>query len=159
MAALTRRFRLARLKDDSGAELIEFAIVFPIFMVVVAAILDFGFLFQRYEVVTNAAREGARMATLPDFASTTQDPDIRSRVRSYLTAAGLTATVPDSDIPITRGTETLPSGLTIGTVKVGVNYPSAFVLMAPFAPLLGGSAPGTITLKAASVMRVEGAGS
>lgn len=151
-----RRFRLARLKDDSGAELIEFAIVFPIFMVVVAAILDFGFLFQRYEVITNAAREGARMGSLgdPNYG----DDDIRGRVRSYLAAAGLTATVPDSDIPITRGTETLPSGLVIATVKVGVNYPSAFVLMAPFAGLIGGSAPGTITLKAASVMRREGPG-
>jgi Flp pilus assembly protein TadG len=154
MAALMRRFRLSRLKNDSGAELIEFAIVFPIFMVVVAAILDFGFLFQRYEVITNAAREGARMGSLPGYA----DTDIRGRVRNYLTAAGLMATVPDSDIPITRGTETLPSGLVIATVKVGVNYPSAFVLMAPFAPLIGGSAPGAITLKAASVMRLEGPG-
>ena len=30
-------------------------------------IIDFGFLFQRYEVVTNAAREGARVAILPGY--------------------------------------------------------------------------------------------
>ena len=34
---------------------------------VVLGIIDFGFLFQRYETVTNAAREGARMAVLPDY--------------------------------------------------------------------------------------------
>ncbi len=31
-------------------------------------ILDFGILFQRYEVITNAAREGARVAVLPGYA-------------------------------------------------------------------------------------------
>jgi Flp pilus assembly protein TadG len=155
MAALRSRLRLARLKDDRGAELIEFAIVFPIFMVVIAAMLDFGFLFQRYEVVTNAAREGARLGVLNNQGYTVGD--IQQRVRNYMTAGGLTGSFPDPTV--TYGTETLPSGLTIQTVKVLVQYPSSFVLMAPFAALIGGSAPGTITLKAASVMRVEVPGS
>ena len=68
-----RWLRARRLGGDSGAELIEFAIVFPLLMVVTAGILDFGFLFQRYEVVTNSAREGARIGTLGDYT----DADIR----------------------------------------------------------------------------------
>ena len=59
------RRRLARYASDRGAELIEMAIVLPILLFIFAGIIDFGFMFQRYEVLTNAAREGARMGTLP----------------------------------------------------------------------------------------------
>ena len=47
-------------------------------LLVVLGIAEFGFIFQRYEVVTNAAREGARMAVLPGY--TTADVDARVRV-------------------------------------------------------------------------------
>ena len=47
-------------------------------------------MFQRYEVVTNAAREGARVGVLPDFTAT----DVQNRVNGYLAASGLTATAP-----------------------------------------------------------------
>ena len=52
---------------ERGAELVEFALVFPMLLLVMLGIMDFGFLFQRYEVVTNAAREGARVAILPGY--------------------------------------------------------------------------------------------
>ena len=43
----------------AGAELIEFAIVAPILLLLIAGIVDFGMMFRTYEAVTNAAREGA----------------------------------------------------------------------------------------------------
>ena len=49
-------------QDERGSELVEFALVFPLLLMVVLAIVDFGFMFQRYEVVTNAAREGESRA-------------------------------------------------------------------------------------------------
>ncbi len=65
---MMQRLRLRRRgRREDGAELIELAIVLPILLLVVAAIIDFGFLFQRYEAVTNAAREGARIAVLPGY--------------------------------------------------------------------------------------------
>ena len=54
-----------RRRGERGAALVEFALAVPLLLVVIAGIVDFGFAFQRYEVITNAAREGARMATLP----------------------------------------------------------------------------------------------
>ena len=63
-----------RLACDKGAELIEFALVFPLLLLVMFGIMDFGLLFQRYETVTNAAREGARIAVLPDYARPTSRP-------------------------------------------------------------------------------------
>lgn len=150
MASLKTRLRNS---DDTGAELIELAIVLPILLLVVAAIMDFGFLFQRYEVVTNAAREGARVAVLPGYGAA----DVQARVQAYLTASGLTgtATIP----PPVYGTQTLPGGLVVSTVTVNVQYPSQFAFIGPMAAMFGGAGWGTITLRANSVMRVEAGGS
>ncbi len=63
-------------------------LVLPLLLLVVLGILDFGMLFWRYESVTNAAREGARVAILPGYSTT----DVENRVEQYLTDAGLTAT-------------------------------------------------------------------
>jgi len=128
-------------------------LVLPILLLVVAAIMDFGFMFQRYEVVTNAAREGARVAVLPGYGI----PQAQARVTTYLTASGLTAAAPAPTV--VYGTQTLPGGLVVSTATVTVQYPSQFAFIGPIASMIGGSGWGTITLQASSVMRVEGAGS
>ena len=65
MATLKTGWNWRRRLASERAELIEFALVFPLLLMVVLGIVDFGFLFQRMEVVTNAAREGARIACVP----------------------------------------------------------------------------------------------
>jgi Flp pilus assembly protein TadG len=138
-------------KADSGAELIELAIALPILLLVTCGIIDFGIMFQRYEAVTNAAREGARVGVLQDFTAT----DVQNRVKDYLAASGLTASAPAptvtySTVPISVG------GPSISVVKVVVQYPHQFVFLGP-AALIGGSSLGNITLAASSTMRREGA--
>ncbi len=44
--------------------------VLPLLLLVMFGIVDFGFLFQRYVVLTNAAMEGARVAVLPGYTDT-----------------------------------------------------------------------------------------
>jgi len=139
-------------KDDQGAELIELALVLPILLFIIAGIVDFGFLFQRYEVVTNAAREGARIAVLPGGYDT--NANVTARVQQYLTASGLTNT---ATVTRTPTSQTLPSGLVVQTVEVQVDYPSAFSFIGPIAGMVGGSGWNTITLRARSTMRSESA--
>ncbi|MGH7900011.1 MAG: TadE/TadG family type IV pilus assembly protein, partial [Candidatus Binatia bacterium] len=68
MTVCTTRSRLVRRwLSESGAELVEFAFVLPVLLLLIAAIADFAFLFQSYEVATNAVREGARLAVLPGY--------------------------------------------------------------------------------------------
>ena len=43
-------------------------------------------MFQRYEVVTNAAREGARVAVLPGYVNA----DVQARVAAYLSSGRTT---------------------------------------------------------------------
>jgi Flp pilus assembly protein TadG len=150
MASITNTLR--RLwAADSGAELIELAIALPILLLVTCGIIDFGIMFQRYEVVTNAAREGARVGVLGDFTAT----DVQNRVTDYLAASGLTGapapTVTYSTVPIGAG------GPSIAVVKVVVQYPNQFVFLGPAAQLVGGSSFASITLAASSTMRREGA--
>src|SRR3954462_11071045 len=77
--------RRNRWRSERGAELIEFVLVMPLLLLVMCGIFGFGFLFQRYEVLTNAAREGARLAALPGYTET----DVTARVNAYLTAGGV----------------------------------------------------------------------
>ena len=90
MASLNLRRRHAAA-PERGAELIEFALVLPLLLLLVLGIVDFGFLFQRLEVVTNAAREGARIAVLPGYGT----DDVKDRVNDYLEEGG---------VPIVPGT-------------------------------------------------------
>ena len=135
---------------ESGAELIEFAIALPILLLVIGGVIDFAILFQRYEVVTNAAREGARVAVLPDFGVA----DVQARVTSYLVASGLTDAAPAPQVTYNT-TEVTPGGPSIDVVRVTVQYPHQFLLLTPLAGLIGKGAHADIMLAAASTMRLE----
>ena len=144
------RVRLRRrLRSESGAELIETALTLPLLLLVVVGIIEFGFVFQKYEVITNAAREGARVLVLPAFGPA----DAQTRVNQYLTAAGLDpgqATVP---LP-GASTSTDLGGSCIWTVTVTVSYPHQAPFLTGITSYFGGTL-GNFTLNAASTMRTE----
>jgi Flp pilus assembly protein TadG len=131
-----------------GAELVEFALVLPLLLLLVAGVIDFGFLFQQNQVITNAAREGARVGVLPGYA----DADITARVTAYLTAAGLRG----ATTAITRTTATVGTQ-TITLVNVSVTFPHTFAVLGPISALVRGSFA-TTTLTAVCSMRVEAPG-
>ena len=43
-------------------------VVLPLLLLMLFGIIDFGFMFQRYVVLTNAAMEGARVGILPGYS-------------------------------------------------------------------------------------------
>jgi Flp pilus assembly protein TadG len=51
-----------RRRRSRGQSLVEFSLVLPIFLIVLAGVIDFGFMFFSRMTVINAAREGARWA-------------------------------------------------------------------------------------------------
>ena len=136
------------LSSQSGAELVEFALVLPVFLLITAGIVDFGFVFQQYNVITNAAREGARLAVVPN----TSDLAIERRVSAYVKAGGLTGApttaITSVEIP------THPGGPRYNGVKVVVTYPCRFLMLGPITSMLGPTlAPPT--LRAEAAMRNE----
>ncbi len=134
-----------RTGDERGAALVEFALCLPLLLVVIAGIVDFGFAFQRYEVITNAAREGARLASLPQYQGNTTM--IKDRVRTYvqqglsLDSAALNAVLPltqivvDDTAPLTvTGWQRRP--FTVPATTVTVTYNHAFLLLQPILGLI-----------------------
>ena len=135
--------------SESGQAIIELAVTLPLLLVVVMGIFDFGLMFQRYEVVTNAAREGARVGVLPNYST----DDAKARALQYLTSGGLTAgaTIDATVAPATFGSP----AKTVNQVTVTVQYVHNYVFIGPILNLFGGSL-GTVTLQSVSTMRVEG---
>jgi len=152
-----------RIGDQRGAALVEFALCLPLLLVVIAGIVDFGFAFQRYEVLTNAAREGARLASLPQYQS--NPAMIKDRVRQYvqqglsLDAAALNVVLPlgqitvDNTAPltVTDGTNTF----TLPATTVTVVYNHDFLLLQPILGLINKNWGASIQLRAQSQMRSE----
>ena len=148
-------------REERGAALVEFALALPLLLVVIAGIVDFGFTFQRYEVLTNAAREGARMATLPGYDQTSVDARVRSYVQAglNLSTSALNIAMPSGAVTLTNPDITIPlsggGSKTMGTALVTVTFRHNFLLMGPVLSLINKSWGGTITLTATSQMRVE----
>ena len=64
--------------SDGGQSLVEFALVFPLFMLIIFGIFDAGRLIYTYNTVSNAARDGARVAIVNQSASGTDTCDTTS---------------------------------------------------------------------------------
>lgn len=137
---------LARWRSERGAELIEFALVFPILILLIAGIFDFGMMFRTFEAVTNSAREGARVGVLPGYA----DADVEDRVDAYMASSGLTGpyTVTVANVPVVTGAGTFTAR------AVRVDYTYQFSVLGVIGAAFGGSYT-TIPLRAQSVMRTE----
>jgi Flp pilus assembly protein TadG len=140
--------RWQRWRDEDGAELVEFAFVLPTLLLLIVGVVDFGLLFQKYEVVTNAAREGARVAILPGYGTA----DVTARVNQYLTTGGLNGTA-----TVSVGA---PQALSVGsqciTVRpVTVSYQHQFLFIGPMLTFAGLGSLADKTLNATSAMRDE----
>jgi hypothetical protein len=111
------RLLLRRTRFDGGQGLVEFALVLPVFLLIVFGMIDVGRVIWATDDITNAAREGARYASVhggsdltktfcptgPSLAGTPQpscsawSPDskepTRVATRAYFVAAGGSTTV------------------------------------------------------------------
>ena len=149
MAALTTGKRPIGTAER-GAELIEFAFALPILLFLIAGIIDFGLLFKDYEVVANAAREGARLGTLPGYSNA----DITDRVRDYASSGGLTDAAALTVTPQAT-TVSVGGGTPASAIQVKVTYGHQTLFLGPLAALVGGGSFGIVDLKASSTMRLE----
>jgi Flp pilus assembly protein TadG len=144
----------ARVRSQAGAELVEFALVLPMLLLVFAGIVDFGLLLQRQQVVTNAAREGARIAILPGYSQA----DVEARVTAFV-HEGLNNDSLTPSTTLTVGPVDPPpaDGPVFDVARVQVTLPSTYMILGPIVSLAGGSGESftTINLTATSTMRIE----
>ena len=146
-----KQMLLRRLRSERGAELIELALVLPILMLVFAGIVDFALMFQRFLTISNAAREGARIAVLPGYTQT----DVQNRVTQYVregigdNTASPTAVLTTVSIDPPGPTPAFPAA------QVTVTMTHNYLFLGPVAGLIGGGSWSSITLAARSTMRIE----
>lgn len=138
------------LRSESGAALVEFAIVLPILLVLVFGVVDFARAFYTVNNLTAAVREGARLASTqinPDPTTAGSKAAVTTAVTSYVVAFGGNNGAPT----VTETFVGAPPAMQSITVQI-TNYP--FVPITPIAALVG---LGTIRLSPSATFRWEGA--
>lgn len=137
-----------RHSNEFGSVVVELALVFTVFFLLVGLVVQGAFVFSAWQVITNAVRQGARYGA----------PCIERPVRPcYLTEADGEGTPNVRDV-VMRATQGIDrSQLTVGVTKsngyltVSARYPVPIL-----APFVGEIMPGGgITVTAESVMRLE----
>jgi Flp pilus assembly protein TadG len=63
------RRHIGRLADEGGQAIVEFALVLPLLLMVITAIVQFGIAYDHYLQLTDAVRDGARVAALSSKAA------------------------------------------------------------------------------------------
>lgn len=140
---------MKRLRNQKGAALLETAITLPLVLLVTVSIFEFGRAYQTWQVLTNAAREGARVAILADAT----DAQITDTVRNYM-AGGQLSKASSATINIER---TVPFGSNTAS-RITVSYPFNFTVLNPVIRLVQASSTagqGTTTMSSSALMRNE----
>ena len=135
------QFSKARRKKRQrrGAAAVEFAIVAPLFIMLVFGMIEFGRMVMVQQVITNASREGARRAVVD--ASTIED--VRDVVEKY--SASSSITVPRENITINPDPAVTANG---DPITVSVSLPFADISWLPTPQFLE-----SYNLQAVTVMR------
>lgn len=83
-------------KRRRGAAMVEMAIVVPLLIALMAGIIDIGWLYNHQLMLTNAAREGARLGSL-----NYTEEEVEDGVLDYLTQSQYSPIPAAGDIDIT----------------------------------------------------------
>jgi Flp pilus assembly protein TadG len=149
---MTRSFFFRLRRDTRGAALLEMALALPMMLLIAAGIFEFGRAYQTWQIITNAAREGARIAVLPG----TTDSMVTTRVRTYMSdgllsdsAAATVAIQRDATISMGAGTATAS--------RITISYPFTFVVLQPISKLINPSSTlgAPLTMSVSALMRNE----
>lgn len=125
------------LKNEKGQNLVEFALVVPMLLLLVFGIAEFGRAWMTRNILTGAAREAVRVAVVPSGSI----GEATTRANQILTSAGIT----------TAAVNVNDSGASFGIVTATVTY-NFPVLVVGFIPGLNGA---TIPLTSTTTMRRE----
>ncbi len=139
-------------REQKGTALLETALTLPLLLLISVGIFEFGRAYQTWQILTNAAREGARIAVLPG----TSPANVTTRVRQYmgdgdLPNAASAPVVVDSTATITVNSAAVPAA------RVTINYPFEFMVLQPVVRLIDpASKTGEpLTMTASALMRYE----
>ena len=138
-----------RIRNQRGAALLETAITIPLVLGVCVGIFEFGRAYQTWHVLTNAAREGARVAVLADST----DAQVSTVVDNYLEAGQIT-NFGSATVSVERA---VPFGTNTAS-RITVTYPFNFIVLNPVMRLLNSGSTtgeGATMMSSTALMRNE----
>jgi Flp pilus assembly protein TadG len=140
------------LRSERGTALLESAVTIPILLLVAVGVFEFGRAFQTWQVLTNAAREGARLAVTPNSTTST----VTTRVRDYM-QTGQLANYASASVNVDKAASIVVNGQNQSASLVTVDYPFSFMVLNPVARLVQPSSTTgqPVTMRATALMRNE----
>jgi Flp pilus assembly protein TadG len=148
MESAMRIIRRVWDSSERGQELVEFALILPLLLLLLFGIIEFGIVVYRYNLIAHMGREVARYGSInPD---TVEPPGpLNAHIESVIYPQWATA-IPTDTLTITA---TLTPGAFISsTVNVTVTYRHQF-LTGPIIAAVGGD--GQMTMRTVSTMHLE----
>ncbi len=123
-------------QGSPGAAAVEFALVLPLFLVLLFGVVEFGLIMYAKGIITQASREGARYGVVYCLTPKTKS-GIEAYVQNYLQNAGFSG----ATVTATLG----------NTLSVRVDYPYRFMVLPEFIAGLAGD----LNLSADTAMNME----
>lgn len=145
--------------------MVEFAIILPLLLLLIFGMIEFGCIFYDMQVLTNAAREGARYGIVSKNPRYNEGA-ITTHVNNYCAnrLVSLKATsAPKTTVACIKADGTIGNACTAMSqwpdnpeyLKVEVTYIYGFLVFPKLDSLLGGSFDGTLTLTKSATMTCE----
>jgi Flp pilus assembly protein TadG len=143
---------MRRARRQDGQALVEAALTIPILLLIAVGIFEFGRAYQTWQILTNAAREGARVAVVPGVGGDAA----QSRVLEYM-QAGQLSKAGVAVITVNRNASITVNGAAVSASEVSVAYPFDFIVLKPVARLINGSTTlgNSLVINASATMRNE----
>ena len=139
-----KKFLNEKRKDEEGQSMVEFALILPIFLLILCGIIDFGWMFYNQLALNNICREGARYAVVNTAPDHTTDEILR-HIDNYIDS---TYALGELDVEVKYTTPTNPVG---GDVSVSVK--EDFSYLTPIISTVTGKQSRPLTAEV--IMRVE----
>jgi Flp pilus assembly protein TadG len=137
----SRQAQSKRLRGENGVEMLEFALVIPIFVFVLYGLIAFGLMLSAKQTITNAASEGARAAVGATQGDQTAET---AAAHDKVDAAMKSFSGYHVDDPGAFEADFIPCGINT-CIKVTVKYDYASHPIVPPAPGLGLVTPDKLT--------------
>jgi Flp pilus assembly protein TadG len=145
-------------REDRGSQVVEFALILPVLLLIVLGIINFGYLFGQKLALNQAVREGARMAVVPTSGNPAP-PDTDTEVASFVRAATGGLLVASNVVVTVQKEAATPTPAAQGCATTGVGVGDQLRVSASYAarPLVTYlfPIPGTFTLTSSAVFRCE----
>jgi hypothetical protein len=113
----TRNSKTRKSKKRRGQALVEFALMLPLLMTLMAASIDFGYLLFNYVSLYNGLREASRFASVAGYSDTPQYYDCNA-IRKQITDRAILAGIIPDNITVNYDNGD-PSSASLGNCPVG----------------------------------------